>query len=367
MKITIINSKKHWRNGWLSSQAELQIVVDILKKADIEVHITEVDSVASLENVLQNVSDNTLVWSNAYYVNTKENEVVWLNDYVQKYQLPLLGSGATTLRNLLQKDITQQMLRTAHIPIPNNLVMNATQINEIELLLAQSNLEFPVVLKPTAESGSVGVVMANDVEDASQKAKQILHNYPHSQVIVEPFLPSDDITCGFLQLGDQTLLLPTYYLVKSKAGTHHILSRTERLSPWDGKDKMQPVITDEQIRTQLTVQVPRIIEAFDIQDISRVDGRLDKTGTLRFFDVNGLPALCFPEGVMVKQCLNSFPNYEEKVVFEALIHTVVNNALQRYGFSVPPIMQEHNLFTLQSDLVITLQKIASDISLADSL
>jgi len=365
MKITIINSKGHWRNGWLSSHEELQIVVDILKKAGIEVHITEVDSVTALENVLRNISDNTLVWSNAYYVNTNDNEVVWLNDYIQNYQLPLLGSGATTLRNLLQKDVTQQILSTANIPIPANLVMNASQINNIEQLINQSNIGFPMVLKPTAESGSVGVVMANDVEDASQKAKKILNDFPNSQVIVEPFLPSNDITCGFLQLGDSTLLLPTYYLVKSKAGTQHILSRAERLSPWDDEDKMQPVVTDELVRAQLTVQVPRIIEAFDIQDISRVDGRLDKAGTLRFFDVNGLPALCFPEGVMVKQCINSFPDYDEKVVFEALVNTVVNNALQRYGFTLPSLMQEHNLFTLQSDLVIPLQKVASDASLTN--
>lgn len=352
MKIKIISSKDHWRNGWLTTPDELQQAISILQKAGIEVSATEVESIPQLEQVLDQTADNTMIWGNAYYVNNGEGKIAWLNDYVQKRNLPLLGSGAQTLRNLLQKDVCQAILKEAELPIPKYMVITAEQASASKQLIGDSGIGFPMVLKPTAESGSVGITMANNLEEATRKAKQILADFPHSHVIAETFLPSDDITCGFLRLGDKVMLLPTSYIVKSVAGKRHILSRKERLQDWSEDDKIQPYITDKNIINQLQQHIPTIIEALNVQDISRIDGRLDTEGVLRFFDVNGLPALSFPDSVMIKQCFTCFPDYSPAEVFEALVYTIVYNALLRYNMEIPPLCKEHNLFVMHSNIVI---------------
>ena len=362
MKILFLNSRGHWRNGWLTSPEELQMATGVLRKAGMEVEATEVESVPQLEKVLDEISPDTLLWPNAYYVDAGAGKAVWLNDYIEERQLSFLGSSAKTLRTVLEKDACQAVLRENGLPIPSFTVISRENVSEMAQLLSESDIGFPLVLKPTAESGSVGVVMARHAEEAKWQARQILADFPLSNVIIEEFLPSDDITCGFLQLGEEVMLLPTAYIVKSAAGKTNILSRKERLRPWDEEDKMQPYITDEGILDQLKTHIPAIAAALNIQSITRIDGRLDKNGTLRFFDVNGLPALCFPEAVMVKQCLTCFPGYTPMQVFEGLIYTVVCQALLQYEAEAPDVIRKRNLFTMNSDIVVRSSIVNSAVS-----
>ncbi len=348
MKILFINSKNHWRNGWLTTPEELQIAMNVLQKAGIEVGEVEVENVAQLEKVLDNLPSGTLAWPNAYYVDAGAGTTVWLSEYIEERQLPYLGSNAKTLQTVLQKDVCQTLLQENGLPIPAFTVIDRENILEIESIIHASNIGFPMVLKPTAESGSVGVVLAKTGQEAIAYSHQLLADFPLSNVIMEEFLPSDDITCGFLQLGNQYMLLPTSYIVKSAAGKTNILSRKERLRAWDDEDKMQPPITDETILEQLSTHILPIVKTLDIRGITRIDGRLDKYGTLRFFDVNGLPALCFPDAVMVNQCFTCFSNYSQMEVFTALIHTIVHHSLLQYGWEVPTALKEHNLFTMES-------------------
>lgn len=355
MEIKIISSQGHWRNGWLTTPQEIKRVSSILTQAGVKVSAVEVENVAQLELELDNIDSQTLIWGNAYYVNDGDKKAVWLNDYVQSRNLPLLGSSAQTLRNLLQKNDCQRILNNANLPIPAHVVITRAHLTNIPAVLEQSRVGFPMVLKPTAESGSVGVTMAKNMEEAVSSVEQILAEFPLSEVIAEAFLPSDDITCGFLRLGNQIMLLPTQYIVKSVAGKDNILSRKERLQEWDENDKIQPPVSNSHILKQLQLYVPEIVEALYIEDISRIDGRLDSEGQLRFFDSNGLPALDFPESVMNSQCFTCFPDYTQEDVYKGLIHTIVHNALLRYGMEVPQAFKDFNLFTMESKLVIKTQ------------
>ncbi|WP_299456576.1 hypothetical protein [uncultured Microscilla sp.] len=358
MKIKIISSKGHWRNGWLTAPEEVKRAANILQQAGVEVTSTEVENVAQLEQTLDNTPAQTMIWSNAYYVNNGDEKAVWLNDYIQARGLPLLGSNAQTLRNLLQKNDCQRILKEADVPIPTHLILTRSNLKEVSSLLSQSMVGFPMVLKPTAESGSVGVRMAATLEEAIDGVKQILADFPLSEVIAEAFLPSDDITCGFLRLGNQVMLLPTAYVVKSVAGKFNILSRKERLQEWSENDKIQPHISDQHILEQLQLYIPQVVETLNIEDISRIDGRLDDTGQLRIFDANGLPALDFPESVMNKQCFTCFPDYSQEEVYQALIHTIVHNALLRHEMEVPQAFKDHNLFTMTSQRIMKFDEVS---------
>ena len=352
MKIVFLNSRDHWRNGWLTSPEELQIVVNILEKAGIETAATELETVDQLERVLDGILPDTLLWPNAYFVNAGNGRIVWLNEYIEARGLPFIGSNARTLRTVLEKDACQAVLRENGLPIPDFTVITRENLPDMEALITERIGSFPVVLKPTAESGSVGVCLAHDRDQAREGAAGILDEFPHSNVIIEEFLPSDDITCGFVQLGDQVMLLPTAYLVRTAPGKSNILSRRERLRHWDDQDKVMPHIADADIQDQLKDYIPQIAAALEIKGITRIDGRLDKNGILRFFDVNGLPALCFPEAVMVKQCFSCFPDHPKELVFEALIHTIVHHALLLSGMPVPEAIERLNLFMLESNQVI---------------
>ncbi|MFN0201287.1 MAG: hypothetical protein ACKVTZ_07190 [Bacteroidia bacterium] len=350
MNITIINSKGHWKNGWVGSQTDLQTLVKSLERNDFRVEIFEVDSLDSLEKILELQDAHSLILPNAYYVNRYEGseETVWMADVIEAYNLPYIGSGSKTLQDVLQKDICQSILKENNLPIPQFAMIRQSQAGNEKAILEASELTYPAVVKLNSESGSMGMEEKSLVENqdaAIAQIREMMQRY-QSDVIVEEFLPSDDITIAYLQgKNGEYKLLTTWYLVSNKPGLTSIMGQKERFMPWGGVKRMAPV-KDEHILKQVEKLVPKVCEALKIRDITRVDGRLDKNGQLKFFDVNGFPALCFPESAGVQQAIVCFPDYEDSYIFDTLINTIVLSAANRYHLTVPNAVHLNNFFTL---------------------
>jgi len=351
MKITIINSKGYWKNGWVSSVEALQLLVASLERNDFEVEIFEVNSLHSLEKILKNIGANTLILPNAYYVNRYEegDERVWMVDIIEAYNLPFIGSNSETLRKVLHKDICQSILHKHGIPIPKFVAVSQLEGEKVKFILDSSELTYPAVIKLTAESGSMGMdekCLVQNQREAIIQIQAMIQQYQQG-IIIEEFLPSNDITISYLQgKKGESKLLTTWYLVSDKPGSTSIMGHKERFMPWGGVKQMHEV-TDRFILEQVEQLVPKICEILKVRDITRVDGRLDANGQLKIFDVNGFPALSFPESVSPQQFISCFPDYKDSDIFDVLINTIILSAAHRYEMVVPNIVEYHNFFTLK--------------------
>lgn len=358
MKITIINSKGHWKNGWVSSETDLQSLIASLERNNCIVNTFEVDSVASLENLLQDIDKDTLLLPNAYYVDQQKGseETVWMVDIIEAHNLPFIGSNSHTLQNVLQKDVCQAILQQHQVPIPVFTTLTPSDFGNEHSILEASALTYPAIIKLTAESGSMGIddtSIVHNQQEAVAQIQKMLQQYQQN-VIVEEFLASNDITISYLQgPNGEAKLLTTWYLVTNKPGVNAVLGHKERFMLWGGVKQMAEV-KDENILQQVEAIVPKICHILNIKDITRIDGRLDQQGQLRIFDVNGFPALSFPESVGVHQIISCFPEYEPADLFDALINTMVLSAASRYQMPVTKKIQQHNFFTLNAMKRVTL-------------
>lgn len=353
MKILIINSQGHWLNGWMTFPESLEAVVNTLQKVGCQVETVEVKSLNELTQILEETSSDTLVWTNAYWVNGEHGEQHVLHEEVQKYDLPILGSDLNTLLRLLDKGTCQEMLREADIPIPYFLIIEPQDSAKAPTLLDHEMLTFPLVIKPTKESRSQGVIKVDNKQEAITAIHTISKKFPHSNIIVENFLSSNDITCGFLKLGDELMLLPSYNVVKGMDAATEVFNETHyKLPPSYEK---QVIIDDTNILDQLQKHVPHIVDLLDIHGVTRVDARLDKNGILKFFDINGMPGLNYPVSALIKQTFVHFPTYDEDYLFECLISTIVSENFRRYHMPVPTLMQEKHLFKLTSETILKIR------------
>lgn len=350
MKILIINSKEHWINGWMTSPKSLQIVLNTLQKIGCEVKTIEVEKIHELEEVLEKITKDTLVWANAYWVNGANGKQYAINEQLEKYDVPFLGSNLNTLLKLLEKDTCQKVLKESNIPIPNNFIIDQNNIEKAHELINNSILSFPLVIKPVKESRSQGITKVHTAEEANTTIKKIHHNYPEGNIIIEEFLPNNDVTCGFLRLGNEIMLLPSYNVVKGMDCVTDIFSEDHyKLPP---SYMRQEMVSNPNILSQLEKYVPIIIDALGIGTTTRVDARLDKNGVLKFFDINGMPGLNYPASALIKQCFIHFPDYSEDYLFECLINTIVLENLNNYNMPVPPLMETNHLFNLKSETII---------------
>lgn len=352
MNILFINSQSFWLNGWLNTPQHLGTAMDILSSMGISVSAEEVSHAKELETLLRTLPKTTLIWPNAYYTHDEAGEVVWLQTLIEKYQLPYVGTGVQGLKNMLDKVDTHQVLTEANVPIPQYLRISRENIGQLEPLFQTSGLAWPIVVKPTSESCSMGVIRADDLAQAKQHICQLFEDFPHSDALLESFLPNEDITCGYLELGNQIMLLPTYYKSREISGTTHIVERDLGVGPWGGDAIIMPPVEDESALTQLKGQMPALVQAMGISGITRADARMDAEGTLRFFDVNGMPALSFPKSVLVRQVRECFPHLAARTAYEYLLNTLVSMAAHRFNLTIPNRVQDQNLFSLEGGQVI---------------
>lgn len=362
MEIHFINSAGHWRNGWFTSVDDLNFGISRLEMLGFKVTQVEVDSLETLEAAIENRPRQALIWANAYYVPDQQGNLHLITEQLENHGLPFVGPGTATQADLIHKNKTQEILDQAAIPIPQNMVLTRNETWDDNLIWENLPLGYPAVLKPTCESGSRGIKMAHDPEEAWGIANEIWHRFPESNLIVEEFLYGDDITCGYIRQGNEILLLPSYYIVEREGRYNTILETKDRDVVWGNLQKYHEPIRKPDYLRQLETYIPAITDIFGIEDMSRIDCRADKNGTLRFFDVNALPGMCYPESVGVNQVSTFFPDYPELEVYTCLLGTLVYNALVRFGLPMPEGLESKTLFAMDSDLVIRQSANALEIS-----
>ena len=350
MNILIINSKGHWKNGWAISPNKLETISKIFQKSDFNIKSVEINHVTQLEKELAQIDSDTLVWINAYWVNIGNNRLDWLNRYVEQNHLPLIGQSQKTLENLLKKDYCQSKMKAVNIPVPSYLIIKKHQINDVKNIISNSNLNFPVVIKPTNESRSSGVKIIKNITDAIHHITTLFNKFPNGHIIIEEFLPGEDITCGYLELNGEALLLPSYRIVDGMKCENENYSEEHYLLPVSAIQ--HNCIYDSAILEQLKKEVPSIIQLFEINSVTRVDARANKEGVLSFFDINGMPGLNFPESSLIQQCFHHFPTYDKEYIFECLINTIILDKLIQYNFNIPKTISDNNLFNLNSETII---------------
>jgi len=98
MKILFINSQNFWLNGWLNTPDYLQYAIETMLEMGIEVSQKEVKNVQELKAILDHLPTDTLVWANAYYVSDDNGQPLWMQDIIESYDLPYVGTNAAGLQ-----------------------------------------------------------------------------------------------------------------------------------------------------------------------------------------------------------------------------------------------------------------------------
>lgn len=352
MNILFLNSPDFWLNGWLNTPESLRFAMDTLRTFDIKVTAREINHIKELDALLSDLDRETLIWPNAYYTYGDNQEVVWLQEAIEQLGFPYVGTPVEGLKTMLDKPCTQLKMEQAGVAIPNHLVISRFNFSAFDELVETSDLKWPLVVKPTSESCNTGVIKAESAKQAKDHISSIFDEFPQSDALLETFLPNEDVTCSYLAMGDEILLLPTYYKSLEVSGRSHVVERDLGSGPWGGSSIIMPPVQERIVLAQLHDQIPALVDAIGISGITRVDARLDVEGRLNFFDVNGMPSLSYPKSVLVRQVRECYPTVPDMQAYKYLLKTMVLISANRFGLPAPHQVMEENLFTLDSKYVI---------------
>ncbi|MEN8244325.1 MAG: ATP-grasp domain-containing protein [Thermodesulfobacteriota bacterium] len=325
-KVLILTGPAGDAQGWGNLDVTRQLC-ETLNTDNRSAEIVFLESKQDFTDAIENKSYD-IVWSALYHISTKadivgvnDDDGLWIADILDAKGIPYIGPNALTMKQLIQKNWTHDILQQNQVRVPANFT--------VEINGEIPETPFPVFIKPSCESRSVGISddsVANTPEDL-EKAIHYIHTEFEQPALVEEYLPGEENTVLMLSNGERQEFLPGIVKVdESHYGKYPILRSDLR---GVGLTK----IHRPESRVEESIELARqAVDALNCLDHVRVDMRVSAGGQLKIIEVNGIPGLK-PVKSWSPQMYSLYHTSPEGALqeYSQLVHLIVDSGLSRYG------------------------------------
>ncbi|MGX7877125.1 D-alanine--D-alanine ligase family protein [Mesorhizobium sp. ORM6] len=234
--------------------------------------------------------------------------------------VPYTGSSPLGIGLTCDKFVTKMLIRDKGVPTPNFRVMR-------RCTESAADLQFPVVVKPRHEAGSLGLQLVFEYSKLKEAVEVIATQYAQDAV-VEEYIEGREI-CVALLGNEELEVLP---LVEQDFG-----DRETRLMDWDAKfvaatavPKICPAQIGSGLETMLRDISVATFRACHCRDYARVDFRIDRSGQPFVLEMNSPAGLNMNYSGLVMAARTAGYSYS------SLINHILNVAHTRcFGFGIP--------------------------------
>jgi len=304
------------------SQETINSVIAALKIKGHCVEAIDVEYPALFSYFKKNRVDMVFNIAEGKHGRFRESEVPAVLDYLS---IPYTGSNTFSLALALNKTLTKKILKAEHIPTPNfQLFVKGTEVLD-------SDLRFPLIVKPNCEGSAKGINKTNVVHNAvdlAVKIKECINIY-RQEALVEEFIEGKELTVGILENG-KTRVLPILEIDFSNCKKSGEYFYSWKMKEFQGNQELGlvpefycPARLDKDIEEKVKDVALRTHRAVGCLDISRTDIRLDKNNVPYVLEINPLPGLDPKE--------SNFPimAYAAGMKYEDLIEAILLSASER--------------------------------------
>jgi D-alanine-D-alanine ligase len=261
--------------------------------------------------------------------NSRETQIPAMLDMLD---IPYTGSDPVTLGICLDKCRTKEILAWHRIPTPRFAIVHS--MSEIP-----AGLRYPLMVKPTLEGSSKGVVdnaLVRDRQGLIRQLEWVLETY-RQPALVEEFLPGREFTVALLGNGPDLRALPIVEINFDTlpAGVNPIYSYEAKWL-WDQEENpLQifscPAVLDPLLQRNIEEVSKKAFRILGCRDWCRIDVRLDGRGMPHIIELNPLP------GILPRPEQNScFPKAARAagLSYDHLILTIVETACNRLNLGL---------------------------------
>ena len=302
-----------------------KLILKILSKRYRNVSITEINTENDLKKLALRKPD--LVFSGVKYFYF-DGGIIWLNDYLELYDISYIASNREALHNEHDKSIAKKIMQKANIKTADFFTTEPGEhLTEMSIPIA-----FPLFIKPLTGGDSRGVDKNSIVYDfLSFQAKVLDIKRKHNlRSLVETYLSGKEYSVSILQDHSNGNLkaIPIEIVVKKNINGHCILDYDIK------KNDQEKVIavTDSKICNQLSDLSKNVFTALNGKSLGRIDIKMDHRGVPHFIEANLMPGL--RKGYFYKSCLLNL-----NMSYEQMILTVADNGLSSQRIHFPSTKQ----------------------------
>ena len=308
--------------GW-GDMHVTEAVRDAIRADGHECRVVWAENRAGLEAELKR-SPVSLVWSSLYFFSDRADivgippDAVWVADVLDELEIPYIGPSARTMKDLIEKFDTHEILASRGVRVPRHLLCPPSAPSEFD--------RFPAFVKPNGESRSVGISEKSVAETPEALAEQVgfIRRELGQAALVEEYLPGREYTVMVIGNGSKREILPGLVTVPPERYGKYPILRSDMRGVGLTKISIPP-----DHREEAASLAAAACDALGCDDHVRIDMREDADGNLRIMEVNGIPGLK-PGKSWSPQIYALYHPVADP--YRALIGTIVNCAMERsYG------------------------------------
>jgi D-alanine-D-alanine ligase len=327
-RILIITGPGGDAQGW----GDLEVTKTLCEALNSIGKSAEIAFVKTMDDFKRVINGNTfdIAWSALYYISDKTDIIglnidddAWLADIFDRKQIPYIGPGSLTMKQVINKTWTHRILYANNIAVPTH--------NQVDIGDKLPDVRLPAFVKPSCESRSIGISDESVVNTPSELEARVryIHKTYEQPALIEDYLPGSEYTVLMIGNGKNKEFLPGVVTVKGgRYGKYPILRSDMR---GVGITK----IAIPEARAEDAVHLCKAaVDALNCLDHVRVDMRFDANDQLKIIEVNGIPGLK-PIKSWSPQMYTLFHGSAEGPMadYQNLVHRIVESGLERYGLA----------------------------------
>ncbi len=324
MRILLLTGPGGDAQGW----GDMKVTESLRAAAESLGHPTRIASVADEAELFRLVDkpDFDIVWSALYHITPNEAFIgrnaagTWVADVLDERRIPYVGSNSRTMRAMIDKFETHEILAAAGVAVPAHVLLRSGD--------DLGAVAFPAFVKPICESRSIGISDESVVHDEGELRRRIafVEKEFDEPALVEEFLPGDEYTALILGNAKTRECLPGLVTVEDSHYRNYRILRSDLRGVGLTRISLAGARTPE-----ARLLGDAAAEAMGCLDHVRIDMRVDRTGKLRIIEVNGIPGLK-PHKSWAPQIFTLYhgsPQGEDED-YRQLIRTIIEAAGKRY-------------------------------------
>ena len=291
-------------------------ILKILSKRYKNVSITEINCEEDLERLVKRKPD--LVFSGVKYF-FFNNRKIWLNDYLEMFEIPYIASSKAALDNESDKNRAKKLMQKARIKTADFFITNPGEYITEDLI----PLKFPLFIKPVTGGDSRGIDKNSIVfnfESFTAKVLDIKVNQ-NSPSLVETYLAGKEYSVGIFEdsANGNLRAMPIEIIVKRNVDGHCILDFDVKKND---EESVIPV-SDVVVFDKLSKLAKDSFKALGGKSLGRIDIKMNHLGVPHFIEANLMPGL--RKGYFYRSCvLNLDMSYED------MIFSIANTGLSSH-------------------------------------
>jgi D-alanine-D-alanine ligase len=254
--------------------------------------------------------------SEGHYGASREAQVPALLDMLQ---IPYTGSGVLGMSLAHNKHIAKNIFSMVGLPTAEYFVVNDPQN------IPEFDIKYPLFVKPANEGSSIGINEFAIVNNYSQLVRQISWAYSvvKAPILVEKYIDGREFTIGII--GDE--LLPIVEVVSPTGYYSNALKESQD----SGVYRVCPAHLPAETAKYICEIAVRAKNALKLEDLCRMDLRMDRQGNAYILEVNPLPLL-YPDP---EQASFVYASRVAGYTYAEMIYKIVLSALNRLKINEP--------------------------------